>query len=245
MSGKAIIDVKDLGIFFNRFHKRDSARTWLRSCVSPKFAKRRRFWALKDVGFEVCQGDVLGVVGRNGAGKSTLLKLLAGVYQPDEGQITIEGKISPVMAIGKGLSTNLTGRDNFFLVGSMIGLPQKRLHEIFDEAIEFAGPQVQEFIDTPVKTYSAGMRARLSFTISVYARPDVLLIDEMLGAGDKDFRAKAQAKMKEMTNSSKATVIVSHNIDALHEYCNKILWLESGKVHRYGEAEPILEEFMK
>jgi ABC-type polysaccharide/polyol phosphate transport system ATPase subunit len=200
------------------------------------------FWALKSISFSVEEGEVLGVVGKNGAGKSTLLRILTGVLSPDEGTIQIDGKVSALLALGAGFMADLSGRENIYLNGIYMGLSKKELTEIYDQIVDFA--ELADFIDTQIRYYSSGMKARLGFSVAVHVDPEILIIDEVLGAGDKDFRKKAENKMREFMQKAKAIVIASHSTKLITDLCTKCVWLESGSLKAFGPTSEVVKEYL-
>jgi ABC-type polysaccharide/polyol phosphate transport system ATPase subunit len=199
------------------------------------------FWALRDVSFTVREGEVLGVIGKNGAGKTTLLRILIGVLYPDAGQVTVRGRISSLLSLNVGFSINLTGRENIYLKGIYLGLTRSQIDNKFDDIVAFA--ELEDFIDQQVRYYSSGMRARLGFSIAVNVEPDILIIDEVLAAGDKDFKKKAKTKMKDFMARAKAIVIASHNMNLITDMCDSALWLQKGEVRGQGRAAEVVKEY--
>lgn len=210
------------------------ASYWLRK----GFFRRRRFWALNDVSFDLYPGESLGVVGRNGCGKSTLLKILAGITRPDKGSISGEPLSATLLALQLGFLAYLTGRENAMLSGMMLGLSRPQIAERIEAIAEFA--ELGDFFDEPIAEYSAGMRARLGFAVAFQLDPDILLIDEVLGVGDAQFREKSAAVMKEKIRSDKTVVLVSHNAETLLELCDRAVWLEDGCTRAVGPAEEVV-----
>jgi ABC-type polysaccharide/polyol phosphate transport system ATPase subunit len=199
------------------------------------------FWALRNVSFTVREREVLGVIGKNGAGKTTLLRLLIGVLYPDSGRISVRGRISSLLSLGVGFSINLTGRDNIYLKGIYLGLTRYQIDNKFNDIVAFA--ELEDFIDHQVRYYSRGMRARLGFSIAVNVEPDILIIDEVLAAGDKDFKKKAKAKMNDFMDKAKAIVIASHNLNLITDMCDSVLWLQKGKLRAKGPAAEVIGEY--
>lgn len=203
------------------------------------------FWALNNIDFQADEGDVIGFVGINGSGKSTLSNIIAGIVPPTTGTVEVKGQVS-LIAVSSGLKFELSGRDNIELKCLMLGFSKKEIEAMEDDIIEFA--ELEQFIDQPIKSYSSGMRARLGFAISVTVDPDILIVDEALSVGDKAFSEKSLAKMVEFKNSGKTMIFVSHSIGQMRQFCDKILWLEYGKVKEYGEVDEVLknyEDFLK
>ncbi len=199
------------------------------------------FWALKDVSFDLNRGEALGVIGRNGAGKSTLLRLLAGITQPDKGTITKNGCSTSLLSLQVGFVPYLTGRKNAFLSGLLLGLTYQEIKKQMETIIEFS--ELGDFINQPIKTYSSGMVARLAFSVAHFAEPDVLLIDEVLGVGDADFRKKSTKVMKEKIKSNKTVVMVSHGTPLVKELCEKSVWIHDGISIAMGETEHVIKEY--
>lgn len=190
---------------------------------------KEEFWALRDVGFEVKQGEVVGIIGRNGAGKSTLLKILTQITPPTEGIITMRGRVASLLEVGTGFHPELTGRENIFLNGAILGMTRREMASKFDEIVEFSG--IEKFLDTPVKYYSSGMHVRLAFSVAAHLEPDILLVDEVLAVGDADFQKKCLGKMEEVTRKDGRTILfVSHNMAAVERICNRAILIEKGRV---------------
>ena len=200
-------------------------------------------WALKDINFEVQQGEVLGIIGRNGAGKSTLLKILSKTTTPTTGSIKIKGRIASLLEVGTGFHPELSGRDNIFLNGAILGMTKGEIRRKFDEIVDFAG--VERYIDTPVKRYSSGMYVRLAFGVAAHLEPEILIVDEVLAVGDAEFQKKALGKMKDVSKKDGRTVLfVSHNMTAMKSLCNSILYMDNGKVLDLGETESIINKYL-
>jgi len=201
------------------------------------------FWALKDVSFEVKQGEVLGIIGRNGAGKSTLLKILSRITEPTEGRALLRGRISSLLEVGTGFHPELTGRENIYLNGAILGMTQREIRKKFDEIVAFA--EVEKFLDTPVKRYSSGMYVRLAFAVAAHLEPEILVIDEVLAVGDVEFQKKCLGKMDEVSRSQGRTVIfVSHNMEAVLKLCNRAVFIESGRVRNIGDVKTVVPTYL-
>lgn len=194
---------------------------------------KEEFWALNDVSFEIRKGDVVGIIGRNGSGKSTLLKILARIVEPTEGKVTMYGRVASLLEVGTGFNPDLTGRENIFLNGSILGMSQKEIAGKFDEIVAFSG--VEQFIDTPVKRYSSGMYVRLAFAVAAHLDSDILLVDEVLAVGDAEFQKKCLGKMKSLAGGGKTVLFVSHDMSAISSLCSTVIWLEKGKVKLEGK----------
>jgi lipopolysaccharide transport system ATP-binding protein len=201
------------------------------------------FWALKDVDFDIPQGGVIGIIGRNGAGKSTLLKILSRITWPTTGEIDIHGRVSSLLEVGTGFHGELTGRENIFLNGSILGMSRREIKQKFDEIIDFAG--IEQFLDTPVKRYSSGMYVRLAFAVAAHLDPEILIVDEVLAVGDAQFQRKCLGKMKEVASGRGRTVLlVSHNMASMATLSQKCLFLEKGRVVAYGPTDEIIDLYM-
>jgi ABC-type polysaccharide/polyol phosphate transport system ATPase subunit len=235
------IDVKDVSLSFRK--GKGAVPSIIRRSVTSFFRKTRyeEFLALRHISFTVRVGEVLGVIGKNGAGKTTLLRLLVGVLYPDSGRVKVRGRISSLLSLGVGFSLHLTGRDNIYLKGIYLGLTKSQIANKFDDIVAFA--ELEDFIDHQVRYYSSGMRARLGFSIAVNVEPDILIIDEVLAAGDKDFRMKAKAKMKDFMAKAKAIVIASHNMNLISDMCDSVLWLQNGEIRAQGPAAKVVKEY--
>lgn len=206
--------------------------------------KSEEYWAVKDVTFNLNKGDKLGIIGNNGAGKSTLLKILSRITKPTTGNVEIKGKVASLLEVGTGFHPELSGRDNIYLNGAILGMTKKEITQQFDEIVEFAGDQIIKFLDTPVKRYSSGMYVRLGFAISAHLNPDILIVDEVLAVGDADFQKKSLGKMKEVASKDKTILFVSHNLTAVANLCNKTLHLEKGVVKQFGETGEVLNNYL-
>ena len=199
-------------------------------------------WALKDVSFEVEPGEVVGIIGRNGAGKTTLLKVLSQITEPTEGRAVLNGRVASLLEVGTGFHTELTGRENIYLSGALLGMSKKEIDKKFDEIVDFSG--VDKFIDTPVKRYSSGMRVRLGFAVAAHLEPEILLIDEVLAVGDAAFQAKCLGKMGEVAKEGRTVLFVSHNMSAITRLCKWSVWLEAGRIRDIAPASRIVERYL-
>lgn len=199
------------------------------------------FWALRDVNFEIKQGDRVGIIGRNGAGKSTLLKTLSRITEPTTGRIAINGRVASLLEVGTGFHPELTGRENIFLNGAILGMSRKEIQRKFDEIVDFA--EVERFLDTPVKRYSSGMYVRLAFAVAAHLEPEILIVDEVLAVGDAQFQKKCLGKMEDVANEGRTVLFVSHNMGALLNLCNSAILLSSGMVVNQGPASEIVQQY--
>ncbi len=203
--------------------------------------KYREFNALNDVSFEVKKGEFLGIIGRNGSGKSTLLKTLAGIYEPDKGSVKINGQMTPFLELGVGFNPELSGRENIFLNGIILGMTKKFLEKKFDEIVDFA--EVRDFIDMPVKNYSSGMQVRLAFSIAIQSDADIYLVDEVLAVGDAGFQEKCFDVFRNFKKEGKTVVFVSHGMDSVKEFCDRVIWIDGGKVRIDNGTEEVVSHY--
>lgn len=238
------ISVKDVKIRYRMLNK----VSFFRALLSPnKFTKTEYFEAVKGISFDVPKGQILGIVGKNGSGKSTLLRAIAGIFSPDEGEIDLHGNSISLLSIGVGFQNALSGRENIYLSGMLLGFSRALIDEKIDEIIEFS--ELGKFIDRPVKSYSSGMYSKLAFAITAILETDIMLIDEVLSVGDAKFKKKSYAKMKELISKEDRTVlIVSHSSETIKNLCNNVLWIHDGEMKMYGTTEEVLpkyDEFMK
>jgi lipopolysaccharide transport system ATP-binding protein len=200
------------------------------------------FWALKDVSFEIKQGDRVGIIGRNGAGKSTLLKILSRITEPTEGRISINGRVASLLEVGTGFHPELTGRENIFLNGAILGMGREEIKRKFDEIVAFA--EVERFLDTPVKRYSSGMYVRLAFAVAAHLEPEILIVDEVLAVGDAQFQKKCLGKMQEVGKEGRTVIFVSHNMAAISQLCDTAVLLKQGHVLVQGSTESVVRQYL-
>ncbi len=209
------------------------------SAFNRNMRKKHQFWALKDVNFSIYQGETVGLVGTNGSGKSTILKLISRIIDPTHGIITVSGRLSALLELGAGFHPDLTGRENIFLNGSILGLDRKTMNSKVDEIIAFA--DIADFIDVPIRNYSSGMQMRLGFSVAVHVEPQVILVDEVLAVGDYEFQLKCLDRIREMQKQGVTILFVSHDFDDVEELCTRVIWLDAGTVKGDGEAKEIIE----
>ncbi|AUD03938.1 ABC transporter ATP-binding protein [Spirosoma pollinicola] len=200
------------------------------------------FWALRDVNFSIEQGDRVGIVGHNGAGKSTMLKILSKIIEPSSGTVRIKGRVASLLEVGTGFHPELTGRENIYLNGSLLGMSRNEIRKQFDEIVAFAG--VEKFLDTPVKRYSSGMYVRLGFAISAHLDPEIMIVDEVLAVGDAEFQKKSLGKMRDNSASGRTIIFVSHNLTAVQALCNKTLYFEKGQLIEQGETNQVIANYL-
>ncbi len=213
---------------------------WLRSRRKER-QKEVEFWALKDVSLQIKKGEVVGIIGRNGAGKSTLLKILSRITVPTEGRIRIDGRIASLLEVGTGFHQELTGRENIFLNGAILGMSRAEIIRKFDEIVEFS--EIEEFLDTPVKRYSSGMYVRLAFAVAAHLEPEILIVDEVLAVGDSAFQKKCLGKMDSIAQSGKTVLFVSHNTEAMRGLCQRGIWLKNGRLFKDGAVGEVIETY--
>lgn len=203
--------------------------------------KYDEFTALDNVSFEVHKGETLGLIGHNGAGKSTMLKVISGILKPTEGSVSCSGNIVPMLELGSGFDFDLTGRENIFLNGAILGYSEEFLLEKYDEIVEFS--ELGKFIEMPIRNYSSGMLARLAFSIATVVKPEILIVDEILSVGDADFQEKSRARMMELMGGGTTVLFVSHSLDQIRQMCHRVVWLEHGQVKMYGPAQEVCDAY--
>jgi lipopolysaccharide transport system ATP-binding protein len=208
----------------------------------PTPASREDFWALKDVSFEVKQGEVVGIIGRNGAGKSTLLKILSRITEPTVGRVQLEGRVSSLLEVGTGFHPELTGRENVFLNGAILGMTRAEIKQKFDEIVAFA--EVEKFLDTPVKWYSSGMYVRLAFAVAAHLEPEILIVDEVLAVGDAEFQKKCLGKMSEVGRGGRTVLFVSHNMATIEALCESAILIAGGRLLRKGQTSTVVRDYL-
>lgn len=239
---KPVIEFKNVTKDFS-LQKQKTFKEFLPALFAGK-ETRNKFTALKDISFEIQKGDTVGIIGPNGSGKSTILKLIAGVMSPTLGQVSVNGKISPLIELGAGFHPELTGRENVFLNGAILGLKQKEITAKFNNIVDFA--ELWEFIDQPVKYYSSGMYMRLAFAVAVHVDPEILLVDEILSVGDTSFQTKCFAKMEEFKKSKDVTIIfVSHSLDQIKSFCTKAIYINHSQLIAQGNAKEVCQKYQE
>ena len=233
MENNIVIDVKDLKIRYRSLNK-ISVR---KSLLSLRKSKIDIYEAVRGITFQVPKGEIMGIVGKNGSGKSTLLRAIAGVFSPDEGEINLHGNSVSLLSIGVGFQKSLTGRENIYLYGAVLGYNKSFLDDKFDEIVDFSG--LGEFIEVPVKNYSSGMKSRLGFSIATIVEPDILILDEVLSVGDKKFRSKCEKKIMSMFDRGVTVLFVSHSLEQVQRLCDKAIILDSGRLVAHGPVEKV------
>jgi lipopolysaccharide transport system ATP-binding protein len=250
------IKVEDLGKRYRigaREKKADSRVQAVLQTISSPFryllnsmrnpSENEVIWALRNISFEVHHGEVIGIIGHNGAGKSTLLKILSRITEPTEGHADIYGRVGSLLEVGTGFHPDLTGRENIYMNGTILGMTKAEIDRKFDEIVDFAG--VEKFIDTPVKYYSSGMNVRLGFAVAAHLEPEILIVDEVLAVGDAEFQKKSLGKMEDVTNSGRAVLFVSHNMGMIEKLCSKAILLQSGEIYAEGSATTVIETYLQ
>lgn len=242
MNNDIMISVKNLSVKYKVFN--DKIRTLKEFLIAIFKGKLsyKTFIALKNINFDLNKGDILGVIGHNGAGKSTLLKVLSGIIVPNDGKIKIKGNIVPLLELGSGFDFDLSGRENIFLNGAILGYKKEFLINKEKEIIEFS--ELGEFIDIPIRNYSSGMIVRLAFSIATIVEPEILIVDEILSVGDINFQEKSKKRMLKMMGGGTTVIFVSHDIEQIRRFCNKILWLDHGKIKQFGETEKVIKDYL-
>ncbi|MFV0535335.1 MAG: ABC transporter ATP-binding protein [Cumulibacter sp.] len=239
MSEPAIV-VDDVSKIFRLYKERNQS---LKATVLRRGrAKYQDFWALKDVSFEIPQGSTFGLIGENGSGKSTMLKCIANILTPNSGKITRNGRTAALLELGSGFHPELSGRENVYLNGSILGLSRKEIDKAFDSIVDFSG--VEQFIDQPVKNYSSGMFVRLGFSIAIHIEPEILLVDEILAVGDSAFQQKCMEKFRNFRDEGRTVVIVSHAMGTMRDMCDWAVWLKHGEVVEYGETSGLVDDYL-
>src|SRR5690606_12114235 len=235
------IEVVDVAKRFRLIHERNST---LKATIFSGFKRtvHEEFWALDGVSFEVPEGKTFGLIGHNGSGKSTLLKCMARIYRPNRGSITMNGKVSALLELGAGFHPELSGRENVYLNGSILGMSKREIDKRFDSIVEFAG--LEQFIDTPVKNYSSGMFVRLGFSVAITVEPDILLVDEVLAVGDESFQQRCLEKFADLRSSGRTVVIVSHSLETVRNMCDRAAWLDHGKLQHVGPAHDVVDAYL-
>lgn len=229
-----------------KFRLEENRATSLKEFVTRKLKgdlKHTDFWALKHIDFEVYQGEVLGIVGHNGSGKSTLLKIISGILKPTEGRIHSYGNIVPMLELGSGFDMELTGRENIFLNGAILGYTEEFLREKYEEILEFS--ELGQFIDSPIRSYSSGMLTRLAFSVATVVNPEILIVDEILSVGDENFQLKSHARMMDLMGDGTTVLFVSHNLPQIREMCNRVLWIDGGDMKMIGPTDEVCDAYSR
>jgi len=241
--GPVILRFQKVGKAFRRFEHQPFLLRNLLLRIVGKAAKPREFWPLRDISFEIRQGETVGVIGQNGAGKSTLLRLVAGACFPTEGHIQVRGRIAPLLALGAGFQPDMTGRECIEINATALGLSRQEIGERLDAIVTFA--ELGDFLDTPTRFYSSGMLARLGFAVAVHTTPDLLIVDEVLSVGDHNFQKKCTEKIEAMRRDGTTILLVSHAAESVRALCDRVLWLRDGKLVADGAPGPIIDDYLR
>ena len=241
MDNQEIISVEHVSMRFSLASEKVTSFKEYVIKTAKKQLSYGEFWALKDVSFSVNKGDALGLIGLNGSGKSTMLKVIAGVLKPTKGSVTVRGSVAPLIELGAGFDFDLTAKENIYLNGAILGHSREVMDQHYEDIVEFS--ELRDFMDVPVKNYSSGMVSRLAFAIATIGTPDILIVDEVLSVGDFRFQQKCEQRIHNMKEKGTTILFVSHSIDQVKSICNKIVWLEKGRVKRFGDVESICEEY--
>lgn len=234
------VEVEHLSKTFRLHHERNQS---LKSAIMRgRISRYEEFLAVDDVSFEVKQGSTFGLIGSNGSGKSTLLKCLARIYSPNEGSIQYNGRMAALLEVGSGFHHELTGKENIYLNGSILGMSKKEIDKKYEEIVEFSG--VERFIDQPVKNYSSGMYVRLGFSVAISVQPEILVVDEVLAVGDEEFQRKCLQKFKDFRAEGRTVILVTHSMDLVREMCDQVAWLEKGKLQVVGESGKVVKQYL-
>ena len=233
------VRVSDVSKRFRLYHERN--QTLKSAILRGKTSKHEDFWALKDISFDVVEGHSHGLIGSNGSGKSTLLKCLAKIYWPTSGSIEYRGRMASLLEVGSGFHLELSGRENIYLNGSILGMSKKEIDSKFEEIVNFSG--VQRFLDQPVKNYSSGMYVRLGFSIAINVDPDILVVDEVLSVGDEDFQRKSFAKFLDFKKRGKTVILVTHNMAVVEDICDSVTWINDGQMMKTGPAKEVVGDY--
>ncbi|MCM1991569.1 ABC transporter ATP-binding protein [Oceanirhabdus seepicola] len=238
---KYAIEVQNLNLTYSFMNSMNIKSEILKMVQGRREHRKKEVHALRDVSFKIERGEVIGVIGGNGAGKSTLLKVLANIYDPDSGTVKVNDNSVFLMSLGAGFQHELPALDNIYLNGLLLGLTRKEVEDKINEIVEFSG--IGECINNPLKSFSTGMKSRLAFSIACNIKPNILLIDEILGVGDEEFKVKSREKIRELILEDRTVVLVSHNLNTINELCHKVLWLQNGEVMSIGESSNVISEY--
>jgi len=238
-----VIEVRDVSKQFILAHNRATtvSGAFVRFFQPGKRAKPQAFMALRDISFSIQPGDTVGIIGANGSGKSTLLKLITGIYQPSRGKIIVRDRMVSLLELGTGFHNDLTGRENVYLNGALLGRSRAQIRQAFDSIVDFS--ELENFLDTPLKRYSSGMRMRLGFSVAIHVEASILLLDEVLAVGDNQFQAKCIKRMAELRDSGCTMLVVAHQMDAIRQMCKRTLWLSRGKLMADGPTEQVVHQY--
>ena len=234
------VQVSEVSKRFRLYHERN--QTLKSAILRGRTSKHEDFWALKDISFDVLAGETHGLIGSNGSGKSTLLKCLAKIYWPTSGTIDYRGRMASLLEVGSGFHLELSGRENIYLNGSILGMSKKDIDSKFDEIVDFSG--VERFLDQPVKNYSSGMYVRLGFSIAINVDPDILVVDEVLSVGDEEFQRKSFQKFRELKKQGKTIILVTHAMPVVRDLCDSVTWLNNGVLQKSGPTQAVVDAYL-
>lgn len=236
-----IIQIQDVSMQFRLSNDRiSSLKEFVTTALRGKL-QYKEFEALKHISFDVNRGETIGIIGRNGSGKSTLLKIISGILKPTQGNVVVHGNVVPMLELGSGFDMDLTGRENIYLNGAILGYSEEFLKAKFDEIVEFS--ELGEFINVPIRNYSSGMLMRLAFSVAAMVEPEILIADEILAVGDESFQHKSMSRMKKMMTGGTTVLLVSHSLDQIREVCDRVVWLDHGRIRMQGEAQFVCDEY--
>lgn len=238
-----IIEVNDVSMRFRMANDRISSFKEFTIAKLTGKLEYKEFEALKHVSFDVQRGEVVGLIGHNGAGKSTMLKVISGILKPTEGSVTVRGNIAPMLELGSGFDFDMTGRENIFLNGAILGYSKEFLESKYQEIVDFS--EIGQFMDMPLRNYSSGMIARLAFSVATVVAPEVLIVDEVLAVGDADFQEKSRRRMMELMSGGTTVLFVSHQIKQIRDMCSRVVWLEHGEVKLFGDTEEVCDAYAR
>ena len=240
---RIMIDVDHVTVRFNLANQKvDNLKEYFVKLLKKELMFQE-FLALKDISFQVREGEAWGLIGSNGSGKSTMLKAISGILKPYKGSVTVNGSVAPLIELGAGFDQELTARENIFLNGCVLGHTEKFMKEHFDEIVDFA--ELHKFLDSPIKNYSSGMKARLGFSVATMVRPEILIVDEILAVGDFKFRQKCEQRMSEMLSGGTTLLYVSHNINEVKRLCDHAIWIDKGVARMQGEVDAVCDAYME
>lgn len=238
-----MVEVENLSMCFNMSSEKINGLKEYIIKLAKKELLFEEFWALKDISFNVKKGEIFGLVGLNGAGKSTMLKVIAGVLKPTKGTVKVHGSIAPLIELGAGFDLELTGRENIFLNGAILGYSRDFIKSKYNEIVDFA--ELNDFMDISIKNYSSGMVARLGFSIATLVKPEILIVDEILGVGDYKFQEKCEKKINEMLSGGTTVIMVSHSKGQIEKMCDRVLWLDKGQMQMCGTTEKVMKKYIQ
>lgn len=236
-----IIEINGVSMMFKLSDDRiSSLKEYITSAISGKLSYKE-FWALNEISINIRKGEVIGIIGHNGSGKSTLLKIISGIMKPTKGIITCNGNIVPMLELGSGFDFDLTGKENIYLNGAILGYSKKFLDEKYKEILDFS--ELGEFINVPIRNYSSGMMMRLAFSIATVVNPEILIVDEILSVGDEAFQEKSRSRMGELMSGGTTVLFVSHSLNQIREMCNRVVWLDHGEIRMIGDAKEVCDKY--